>query len=63
MAYNMLLQPSVRSPYKINQAPCSAVMSVFPWLGAGLLTRGAGVYKGVSVEPGWGLNSEHDNGA
>lgn len=57
----MLLLLSVRSPHKINQAPCSGLMSVFPWLRDGLLIRKAGVYKGVSMEPGWGLDFEHDN--
>lgn len=57
----MLLLLSVRSPHKINQAPCSGLMSVFPWLRDGLLIRKAGVNKGVSVEPGWGLDFEHDN--
>lgn len=58
VASKMLLLPSVRSPYKITHAPCSGIMSGFPWLRAGLLIRRAGVYKGVSVEPGWGLNFE-----
>lgn len=57
----MLLLPSVRSPYKITQPPCSAKMSGFPWLRDGLLIRRAGVDKGVSVEPGWGLNVEDDD--
>lgn len=57
----MLLLPSVRSPYKINQPPCSGIMSGFLWLRDGLLIRRAGVDKGVSVEPGWGLNFEDDD--
>lgn len=61
MALKMLLLLSVKRPYIIHQAPCSGIMSVFPWLRDGLLIRRAGVYKGVSVEPGWGFNFEHDN--
>lgn len=61
MALETLLLLSVKSPHKINRAPCCGIMSIFPWLRDGLLIIRAGVYKGVSTEPGWGLNLERDN--